>query len=370
MTTHRKLKLYSDKSFLLPGQRHAQILFPFWGVVQKPWIGPQLPRYNKWSEIGGQWFEMSSLEDCDLAVVPAEDGDWSAMQEGALRFIAQAHQAGKPCVLFFIGDSAEPIEVPDCHVFRTSLEQGKTHPLEYAIPAWSEDFVSEYWDAMLPVREKSERPVVGFCGQPGPFHPIQRVKLWPRRMLHSVLSLFGPSEKKRGIQQRRREEGSFPGLDPSHIRAMACRALLKSDRVTANFQFGKGYFDLRSDEKQMQARQDLLKNIRESDYILCARGQGNFSYRLYETLCSGRIPVFINTDCVLPFQDQLDWKSFCVWIEADEVKNIGQIIADFHAALTPEAFVDMQETCRRVWVEWLSPEGFFQKFAQWFIEKK
>lgn len=369
MTGQRKLKIYSDKSFLLPGQRHAQIFFPFWGIVQKPNIGPQRPRFDKWAELGGQWFEMTSLADCDLAVVPAENGVWSSMKDEALRFIEQARRAGKPCVLFFIGDSAEPIDVPNCHVFRTSLEKSKTHALEHAIPAWSEDFVKEYWNGVLPLREKAECPVVGFCGQPGPFDMHQRMKLLPRLMVHTALSVFGPSEQKEGILQRRLEEGSFPGLDPSHIRAIACRTLLKSDRISTNFQFGRGYFDLPSDEAQLRARYNLLTNIRESDYVLCARGLGNFSYRLYETLCSGRIPVFVNTDCVLPFEDRLDWKSFCVWVEADDVKNIGQRIADFHSALSPEAFVALQKKCREVWLEWLSPEGFFQKFAQQFLER-
>lgn len=367
MTARRKLKIHSDKSFLLPGQRHAQILFPFWGIVQKPKIGPQRPRFDQWAEQGGQWFEMTSLEDCDLAVVPAENGVWSSMKGEALRFIDQARRAGKPCVLFFIGDSAEPIEVPGCHVFRTSLEKAKTHPLEYAIPAWSEDFVKEYWNGALPLREKSARPVIGFCGQPGPFDMPQRMKLLPRRMVHAAIRVLGPREQRQGMQQRRLEEGSFPGLDPSHIRAIACRALLRSDQVTTNFHFGRGYFDLPSDEEQMRARQVLLANIRESDYVLCARGLGNFSFRFYEILCSGRIPIFVNTDCVLPFQEQLDWKSFCVWVEADEVKNIGQKVAEFHAALSPQDFIDLQKKCREVWLEWLSPEGFFRKFAEQFL---
>lgn len=29
-----------------------------------------------------------------------------------------------------------------------------------------------------------------------------------------------------------------------------------------------------------------------SDYVLCTRGNGNYSIRFYEALCRGRIPVF------------------------------------------------------------------------------
>ena len=56
-------------------------------------------------------------------------------------------------------------------------------------------------------------------------------------------------------------------------------------------------------DAQLQARTGYVENLVASDYVLCARGAGNFSYRLYETLSCGRIPVFVDTDCVLPHED-------------------------------------------------------------------
>lgn len=60
-----------------------------------------------------------------------------------------------------------------------------------------------------------------------------------------------------------------------------------------------------------------------SDYVLCARG-GDFSYRLYETLSYGRIPVFVDTDCVLPYDSEIKWKDYCVWVDEKEVNRIGE----------------------------------------------
>ena len=117
----------------------------------------------------------------------------------------------------------------------------------------------------------------------------------------------------------------------------------------------------------MHAHYELLDNLLGSDYVLCARGEGNFSYQLYETLCSGRIPVFVNSNCVLPFQNQLDWKSFCVWVEAEDVTKVASKVAEFHAALTPEAFIELQKRCRNVWEEWLSPHGYFLPFSKYFV---
>ena len=81
--------------------------------------------------------------------------------------------------------------------------------------------------------------------------------------------------------------------------------------------------------------------------MLCARGRGNFSYRLYETLCSGRIPVFIDTDCVLPFEDVIDWRSLCVWVPEAEVDQVAERVADFHARLSPVELPELQVAVRQ-----------------------
>ena len=103
-----------------------------------------------------------------------------------------------------------------------------------------------------------------------------------------------------------------------------------------------------------------------SDYVLCARGHGNYSIRFYETLSSGRIPVFINTDCVLPFEEWIDWKRYCVWVEEHEVARVAEKVAEFHDGLSDGEFRDRQRACRQLWSEWLSPLGFFTNFRRYF----
>jgi hypothetical protein len=104
----------------------------------------------------------------------------------------------------------------------------------------------------------------------------------------------------------------------------------------------------------------------DSDYVLCTRGGGNFSYRFYETLSCGRIPLFVNTDCSLPFEQHIDWKKYCVWVEEEDLPHLGNIIREFHARLSPQEFQDMQLACRQLWLDWLSPQGFFANFHRYF----
>ena len=96
-------------------------------------------------------------------------------------------------------------------------------------------------------------------------------------------------------------------------------------------------------------------NIRESDYILCLRGKGNFSIRFYETLLMGRIPIFINTDCLLPLMNHINWTEHVVWIEWEERHQIGEIVAKFHDNLSREDFSQLQLNNRKLWLKKLKP---------------
>lgn len=148
--------------------------------------------------------------------------------------------------------------------------------------------------------------------------------------------------------------------------------LAKSRHVETNFIIREAFYgafysravpgDFGNRALLQRLRQEFVHNLVESDYILCVRGNGNFSYRLYETLSCGRIPVFINTDCVLPYDFAVDWKEYCVWVELQELPHIGEKVAEFHARLSPADFKELQCRCRDFWQHWLSPEGFFANF--------
>jgi hypothetical protein len=110
-----------------------------------------------------------------------------------------------------------------------------------------------------------------------------------------------------------------------------------------------------------QARQRFAGNILGNDYTLCVRGAGNFSTRFYETLSAGRIPLMIDTRCVLPFADRIDWQRHCVIVAERDIDRAGEILAEFHAGLSPEAFRRLQVENRRLWEEWLEPFSFLRR---------
>jgi hypothetical protein len=147
----------------------------------------------------------------------------------------------------------------------------------------------------------------------------------------------------------------------SPIRRRCIKELSKNENIQKNFIMRDGFWGaIQSENEKTQQRIEYIKNIVDSDYTLCARGAGNFSFRFYETLSCGRIPLFINTDCALPFDDFIDWNKFCVWIEETEIPEISDILLHYHTHISDREFRETQLLCRKIWEEYLSPEGFFQ----------
>jgi hypothetical protein len=73
--------------------------------------------------------------------------------------------------------------------------------------------------------------------------------------------------------------------------------------------------------------------MRRSEFSLCPRGLGRTSFRLYEAMSVGSIPIYIWDDVEwLPWQDELDWSEFAISVPASEVGTLPERIAALSAA--------------------------------------
>jgi hypothetical protein len=340
--------IFSDRSFLAsPSTPHAVILSPFWGT--NPESPPDTGRFDRYAEVGASFLRLSSLEDCDAAVFPQ---NWESAAELALelgeRFVAICCDAGKTAVVFSGADATDPLPV-DATAFRTSLIGSQRGPREFALPAWSEDFLACYLDGRLRPRAKRSRPVIGFCGNTMAGRP-------PRTLGRTI----------RRLGNRHGQTTRVPTAD--HPRAAALATIDRDRRLKSNFILrGTFWAGAVGDPRSLlDARREYVGNMLESDYVLCVRGIGNFSYRLYETLSMGRIPIFVDTDCVLPLDFDIDWRDHCVWVDAADIDRIGDRVLEFHESLTEAEFEERQRAARRLWETHISPEGFFASFHRHF----
>ena len=359
----RQLHIYSDQDYLPDTLPHIAFLYAFWGRNSEDISNPTTCRYDQYAETGSLLFKISHIEDADLVLLPF---NWShiAAHPGALEIAKQlsqkAAQQNLPLAVFYLDDATTPVELDNTLVFRTSVNRSTRQQNEVVIPAWSEDFVEHYCQGQVQLRTKSTQPIVGYCGYTALVKPRNAFAHRLRLQLGAIPGAASLAAKV-GINLVKHP---LPWLYGSRVRSQALFILAANQDVQCNFLIRDVLHH--TEKLTLSQREQFVDNMLNSDYILCTRGGGNFSYRLYETLSCGRIPVLINTDCELPFERWIDWKRYCVWIEEEDLPHIGTRIREFHDRLTAQQFQDLQMKCRNLWVEWLSPQGFFANFHRYF----
>ena len=207
---------------------------------------------------------VDTVEDCDVIVLPYKFKGVKDQVFQKYNTLSRHHNKSLWC--FFNDDSDQVFDLPS-HVclYRTSF-YGKTKlPNEYPLIAFSPDYFRGNF-------QKDHLCSIGYCG-------------------HIM-----------------------------HGRKHYLQTLLKSSSLKCDFVLRRGFWAPGID-KQV-ARQEYFQNMENNVFTFCYRGAGNFSYRLYETFMMGRIPIFINTDCVLPFWDQ--WKHLNVGLFIDEMEVRGK----------------------------------------------
>lgn len=323
---------------------------------------------------------MADQKGADIIVLPYDwtYATWTSAEfypdtvNRAIELAGIARATGKPLVVFYETDVKQDIPF-DHYLFCTDLERSTRKPLEFALPGWSEDLLRKYRGGEVPLKRKSSRATVGFCGYAPPLGMAfgrARTKETIRYFLSRTGIMRRLPARANASPRMRLARTAGPS-----VRVRALRALARSDHVDVNFLIRPqpthpkgGRWKQPRDGVSVAAnlQRDLLDNTLQSDYVLCCRGFGNFSYRLYETMAAGRIPVLVDTDCVLPFDFLLDWRNYCVLIPERDLPEIAARVAEFHDTLSEGEFQELQVECRRLWERWLSPEGFFRNLHRHF----
>ncbi len=344
MKNFKKIKLYSDKKFLTQAE-YEPILFPFWGIC--PNINHSLldANFEKYIQNGHKYFELTSIENCDFILWPEKYQKNNTNKNQALIQLSQ--QYNKPNIIFFTDDSAEKIDINNSYIFRTSL-YGKTQSKnEFAMPAWSEDITEKYLHNQLPIKAKRDQPTVSYCGY---------TKTWKDKIKSSLGINYGSWRK---------------------IRYIAVHNLNQNKNIDTNFiirqDFWGGVYKIKTGQNQeyfqklrKKIKQEYIKNLIAGDYALVARGQGNYSIRFYEALSLGKIPLFIDTDCVLPYNKDIHWKKLGIWVQENELTEIDKKLINFHNHINQYDFLKLQKNIRQIWQDWISPDGFFKNFYRNF----
>lgn len=339
---NRKVKLHTDRLWLPEGENHLTLLYPFWGMAKER-NDPDVGRFDEYIQNGKNVFELTNEQEAEFFLLPFEFSFETPYLELTKTIAEKAALLNKKVIIFYNSDFDDEIPIPNAIVFRTSFFSSRRRKNEFSFPGWSIDFTKAY--QIQPFSETGKMPSVGYCGYVDYLNWTEQLDR--NKLTHRFF--------KRTRTFVLHEQGS-------QIRGKAVRLLMKDKRIRTNIIIRAGFWAAGMD--QQLARDQYVSNIVGSGYGLAMRGAGNFSYRLYEILSSGRIPLFVNTDCVLPFDHIVDWKKKVVWVEEKDVRNIADILVNYHKSLTDEQFLQKQMECRKFYEEYLSPLGFFTNMHQ------
>jgi len=124
-------------------------------------------------------------------------------------------------------------------------------------------------------------------------------------------------------------------------------AIVKVQAASWNSILGRG---------ETTTKREYANSIRQSRFVLCPRGAGAGSVRLFETMRAGRVPVIISDVYVLPAG--IDWECCSLRIREADVKRIPGIIeANRHK------WLELAASARRLWLDNFSDRHVFGYLA-------
>lgn len=302
-----------------------------------------------------EYYEITdSVEAADFLALPIaveylfEKGEKKYFEQ----YLNLAKSNNKKLIIFTSGDHGKTITDDTVITVRLGGFKNKLPKNTYVMSPFIDDPIEKF-NLDFYLLDYQEKPSVGFVG-----HSAKGVKKWSKEFL-----IFLKSNLDKIIRKKATDLQAFY---PSSIKRYNYLFELKNmTKLNANFIFREKYRGGKlSEEERLKTTLEFYDNIQQSAYTFCLRGAGNFSVRFYETLAMGRIPLLINTDCKLPFDNKINWNRNVIIINKTDINSIVQSIDDFHNKLNDDTFKEIQSENRELWKSFFTKEKYFINFQE------
>ena len=100
--------------------------------------------------------------------------------------------------------------------------------------------------------------------------------------------------------------------------------------------------------------------ISRSKFVLCPRGYACSTWRLFETMKAGRIPVIISDEWVPP--NGPVWETFSIRVKENKISRILALLEQYE----PESEA-MGRRARVAFEDWFSKETVFHRIVEWCL---
>jgi hypothetical protein len=215
------------------------------------------------------------------------------------------------------------------------------------------DPLEKWFHGEFKIIEKFDRVSVGFCGQ-ATSNFLKTVKDHLQYLGLNAMKVIGRSRYLH-----------IPYFMAASERAALLSSLENSNLVQTDFLKRERYKGgAKSDQDQKRLEYEFFKNIYDNLFTICMRGFGNYSVRFFQTLAMGRIPVVIETDSILPFESQIDYREICVVVPYKDRFKADQYIINFINSYSESELKVIQKRCRQTWLDHFRKKGLIYGLSQ------
>jgi hypothetical protein len=147
---------------------------------------------------------------------------------------------------------------------------------------------------------------------------------------------------------------SFLGRSGNDARDRVLR--LRHSRAEIADTSATDFFGAQTDEVE-RGKRHYADVITRSKFVLCPKGAGPSSFRIFETMAAGRVPVILSDLWEPPVGP--DWKACAVFIPERDADRTGEILETHEAR-----FPGMAAAARREWEDWFAPDTLFHRMTE------
>jgi hypothetical protein len=245
----------------------------------------------------------SSIDECNYIV--SSKIPWGCINIGYIQEVLYSYKdCNKKVIVFLVSDFNEQFDVPtNILFFRSGMYKSQKKPNEYLLPYIYAINDMKGVSPFPPMPKRGMHPIVGFCG--------------------SILSHTSRVQFTNKLKMN-------PGIKKNFI-------------LKTNYWGGNPH--------NVNVINEFINNIRDTYFTLSTRGSGNWSARFYQVLYVGRIPIVVNTDIVLPFEDRINWRDIIVYCDSEN-----DLVPNINTFWQTKDIVQAQIRCKEIYDTYLDTE--------------
>ncbi|XPV75494.1 MAG: class I SAM-dependent methyltransferase [Desulfovibrio sp.] len=161
--------------------------------------------------------------------------------------------------------------------------------------------------------------------------------------------------------EKLRYDTNFMGALSHPSRVQLLQGILKESRLQGFYDYPdsqnfteNSYLHIEDEDKKENMEERYIRVAAQSKTVLAPRGMGRNSFRFYETMCLGRMPILVSDGTVLPFEDEIDYSEFCLRVPESALEHSGFVLHNWLRKHSDEELLKKFRRARSVWEEWFS----------------